>query len=128
MESPLAECNIDYLLKNQKAEVNRMWSSGQKGYCLPASPVTTSPSPEQRESRRFSTSRETSSRKPKLSNQIGTGNDLLYPQGLCTLISDVRISVLVLDSVVDDVAAMIVDYPRQSMTVILLVGSAISTH
>ena len=40
---------------------------------------------------------------------VGTGNDLLFPQGLCTRISDVRISVLVLDSVVDDVAAMIVD-------------------
>ncbi len=38
---------------------------------------------------------------------IGTGN-LLYPQGLSTLIWDIRISVLVLDSIVDDVA-MIVD-------------------
>jgi hypothetical protein len=73
LESPLAECNIDYLLKNQKAEVHRMWSSGQKGYCLPALTVTTSPSPEQRESRRFSTSRQPSSRKPKASDSIGTG-------------------------------------------------------
>ena len=39
---------------------------------------------------------------------IGTGNDLLYPQGLCTRISDIRITVLVLDSIVEDVA-MIVD-------------------
>ena len=37
---------------------------------------------------------------------IGRGNDLLSPQGLSTRISDVRISVLVLDSIVD---AMIVD-------------------
>jgi len=40
----------------------------------------------------------------------GTGNDILYPQGLSTRIirriSDVRISVLVLDSIVDDVAMM----------------------
>ena len=34
--------------------------------------------------------------------------DLLYPQGLSTLISDVKIYVLVLDSIVNDVA-MIVD-------------------
>ena len=39
----------------------------------------------------------------------GQGTTFFYPQGLCTRISDVRISVLVLDSVVDDVAAMIVD-------------------
>ena len=76
-QSQLTECDVDYLLKNQNAEVHRiirMQSSGQKGYWLlvPASPVTTSPSPEQRESRLFSTSRKTSSRKPKLSDQIGT--------------------------------------------------------
>ena len=35
-------------------------------------------------------------------------NDLLYPQGLCTRISDVRMFVLVLDSIVED-TAMIVD-------------------
>ena len=73
LESPLTECDVDYLLKNQNAEVHRMWSSGQNGYWLPASPVMTSPRPEQRESRLFSTSRQTSSRKPKLSDQIGTG-------------------------------------------------------
>ncbi len=39
---------------------------------------------------------------------IGRGNNLLYPQGLSTRVSDIRISVLVLDSIVDDVA-MIVD-------------------
>ena len=39
---------------------------------------------------------------------IGTGIDLLYPQGLRTRILDVRIYVLALDSVVNDVA-MIVD-------------------
>jgi hypothetical protein len=38
---------------------------------------------------------------------IGTGNDLLYPQGLSTRISDVRISVLVLDSIVNDVARIV---------------------
>ena len=73
LESPLAECDGYYLLKNQNAEVHRMWSSGQKGYWLPASPVTTSPSPEQRESRLFSTSRQPSSRKPKFSDSIGAG-------------------------------------------------------
>jgi hypothetical protein len=36
------------------------------------------------------------------------GNDLLYPQGLSTRISDVKISVLALNSIVDD-AAMIID-------------------
>ena len=76
LESLLTECNVDYLLKNQNAEVHRMWSSGQKGYWLPAPPVTTSPSPEQRESRLFSTSRKTSSRKPKFSDSIGTGRML----------------------------------------------------
>ena len=73
MESPLTECDVDYLLKNQNAEVYLMLSSGQKGYWLLASPVMTSPSPEQRESRLFSTSRQTSSRKPKFSDPIGTG-------------------------------------------------------
>ena len=75
LESPIAECNVDHLLKNQNAEVYRMLSSGQKWYWLPASPVTTSPSPEQRESRLFSTSRqpEPSSRKPKFSDSIGAG-------------------------------------------------------
>ena len=38
---------------------------------------------------------------------IGRGNYLLYPEGLSTWISDVRISVLVLDSIVDDVARII---------------------
>ena len=42
LESPLAECDIDYLLKNQNAEVYRMRSPGQNGYRLPASPATTS--------------------------------------------------------------------------------------
>ena len=74
LESPLADCDVDYLLKNQNAEVHRMRSSGQKGYWyLPASPVTTSSSPEQRESRLFSTSRQSSSRKPKFSYSIGAG-------------------------------------------------------
>ena len=75
LESPIAECDVDPLLKNQNAEVYRMRSSGQKGYWLPASPVMTSPSPEQRGSRLFSTStsHQTSSRKPKFSYQIGTG-------------------------------------------------------
>ena len=70
LESPLAACDVDYLLKNQNAEVHRMRSSGQKGYWLPALPVTTSPSPEQRESRLISTSRQPSSRKPKFSDSI----------------------------------------------------------
>ena len=73
LESPLTECGVDYLLKNQNAEEHRMRSSGQKGYGLQASPVKTSPSPEQRESRLFSTSRQTSSRKPKFSDPIGAG-------------------------------------------------------
>ena len=51
LESPIAECDVDYLLKNQNAEVHRIWSSDQKGYRPPASPVTASPSPVQRESR-----------------------------------------------------------------------------
>ena len=71
LESPLAECDIDYLLKNQKAEVYRMRSPGQKGYRLPASPFTASPSPEQRESRLFSSSRQPSSRKLEFSDSIG---------------------------------------------------------
>ena len=65
LESLIAECNVDYLLKNQKAEVHLMLSLGQKAYSPPASPVTASPSPEQRESRLFSTRRQLSSRKPK---------------------------------------------------------------
>ena len=64
--------DIDYLLNNQKAEVHRRRSSGQKGYWLPASPVTASPSQEQRESRLFSTNRQPSSCKPKFSYSIGT--------------------------------------------------------
>jgi hypothetical protein len=71
LESPLAECDVDYLLKNRNAEIHRMRSPGQNGYRLPASPVTASPSPEQRESRPVSTSRQPSSRKPKFSNSIG---------------------------------------------------------
>ena len=71
LESPIAECDIDYLLKNQNAEAHRLLSPGQKGYWLPVSPVTTSPSPEQRESRLFRTSRQPSSRKPKFSDSIG---------------------------------------------------------
>ena len=71
LESPLAECDIDYLLKNQKAEVYRMRSPGQKGYRLPASPFTACPSAEQRESRLFSSSRQPSSRKLKFSYSIG---------------------------------------------------------
>ena len=57
LESPLAECDVDYLLK---AKVHRMLFPGQKGYWPSASPVTSSPSPEQRESRLFSTSRQPS--------------------------------------------------------------------
>ena len=76
LESLLAECDVDYLLKNQNAEVYRIRSSGQNGYWLSASPVTTSPSPEQRESRLFSTSRQPSSRKPKFSDPIGAGRML----------------------------------------------------
>ena len=34
LESQIAECDSDYLLKNQKAEVHRMRSPGQKGYRL----------------------------------------------------------------------------------------------
>ncbi len=71
LESPLAECDVDYLHKNQNAEVHpRMWSPGLKGYRLPATPVTARPSPEQRESRLSSTSRQPSSRKPKFSDPI----------------------------------------------------------
>ncbi len=51
LKYPLAECDVDYLLKNQKAEVHRMRCLGQKGCRLLASPVTASPSPEQREFR-----------------------------------------------------------------------------
>ena len=54
-------------------QVHRMLSSGQKGYWIPASPVMTSPGPEPQESRLFSASRKTSSRKPKISEPIGTG-------------------------------------------------------
>ncbi len=36
MGSPLAECDVDYLLKNQNAEVYRMWSPGQNEYRLQA--------------------------------------------------------------------------------------------
>ncbi len=72
LESPLAECDVDYLLKNQNAEVYRMRSPGQNGYRLPASPVTTSSSPKQREPSPFRTSRQPLSRKPKFSDSIGT--------------------------------------------------------
>ena len=72
LESPLAECDVDYLLKDQNAEVYLMRSPGQNGYRLPASPVMASPSPKQRESRSFSTSCQTSSRKPKFSDLFGT--------------------------------------------------------
>jgi hypothetical protein len=44
---------------------------GQNGYRLPASPVTASPSPEQRESRLFNTSRPPSLHKPRFSDPIG---------------------------------------------------------
>jgi hypothetical protein len=71
LESPIAECDVDYLLKNQNAEVHRIRFPDQKGYWPPASPITTSPSPVQRQSRLFSTSRQPSSRKPKLSDSIG---------------------------------------------------------
>jgi hypothetical protein len=71
LESPLAECDVYYLLKNQNAKVHRMRSPGQKGCRLPASPVTASPSQEQLELRLFSTSRQPSPRKPKLSDPIG---------------------------------------------------------
>ena len=72
-ESPIAECDVDYLFKNQNAEIHRMRFPDQKGYWPQASQVTTSPSPVQRESRLFSTSRQPSSRKPnlKLSDSIG---------------------------------------------------------
>ena len=71
--SPIAECDVNYLLKNQTARVHWMLFPGQKGNWPSASPVTASPSPEQRESRLFSTSRQRSSRKPKFSDSIGTG-------------------------------------------------------
>ncbi len=71
LEAQLAECDFDYLLKNQNAEVHRVRSPGQKGYRLPASLVTASPSLEQRESRLFSTSSPPSSRKPKFSDPVG---------------------------------------------------------
>jgi hypothetical protein len=64
LESPLAECDVDCLLKNQNTEVHRMLSPGQNGYRLQESPVTASPSVEQRESRPFNTSRQPSSRIP----------------------------------------------------------------
>ena len=70
MESSIAECDVDYLLKNQNAEVHRMRFPDQKGYWPPASPVRISPSPVQWESRLFSTSRQPSSRKPKFSDSI----------------------------------------------------------
>ena len=70
LESPLAECDVDYPLKKQNAEVYRMLSSGQKGYWLPALPVATSPNLEQRQSRLVSTSRQPSSRKLKVSYSI----------------------------------------------------------
>ena len=71
LESLLVECDGD-LLKNQNAKVHRMWSPGQNGYRPLASPVTASPSPKQRESRSFSTSCQTSSRKPKFYDLFGT--------------------------------------------------------
>ncbi len=49
-----------------------MLSPGQNGYRLLASLVTASPSPKQRESRSFSTSCQTSSRKPKFSDLFWT--------------------------------------------------------
>ena len=73
LESPLAECDVDYRLKKQNAEVHRMLSSGQKGYWLPALPVTTSPNPEQRQSRLIRTSHQPSSRKLKVSDSIEAG-------------------------------------------------------
>ena len=76
VESPLAECDIDYQLENQNAEVHRMLSSGQKGYWLPALPVATSPNLEQRQSRLVSTSRQPSSRKLKVSYSIEAGRML----------------------------------------------------
>jgi hypothetical protein len=76
LESPLAECDVDYPLKKQNAEVYRMLSSGQKGYWLPALPVTTSPNLEQRQSRLISTSRQPSSRKLKVSYSIEAGRML----------------------------------------------------
>ena len=42
LESQLADCDVEYLLNNQNAEAHRLRSPGQKGYWLPASPVTTS--------------------------------------------------------------------------------------
>ena len=73
LESPLAECDVDYPLKKQNAEVCRMLSSGQKGYWIPALPVTTSPNLEQRQSRLVSTSCQPSSRKLKVSDSIEAG-------------------------------------------------------
>ncbi len=53
---------------------------------------------------------------------IGTGNDLLNLQGLSTWILDVRVFVLVLDSIVDEVT-MIVDARdnrlQQSLSLVL---------
>ena len=76
MNSPLDECDVDYPLKKQNAEVYRMLSSGQKGYWLPALPVTTSPNLEQRQSRLVSTSCQPSSRKLKVSDSIEAGHML----------------------------------------------------
>ena len=53
MELLLVEYNLDYLLKNQKAEVLKMRSQGQKGmgvYMLPTSPAILNPIPEQQKS------------------------------------------------------------------------------
>ena len=72
LESLLAECDVDYLLKNQNAEVYRMRSPGQNEYRLPALQVTASPCPKQREARPLSTSRQPLSRKPKFSYLFGT--------------------------------------------------------
>ena len=71
LESPIAECDVDYLLKNQNAEEHQIRFPDQKGYWPTASPITTSPSPVQQQSRLFSTSRQPSSCKPKLSDSIG---------------------------------------------------------
>ncbi len=73
LESPLAECDVDHLLKIQNAKVYRtlMLSQGQNGYRLPAPQITASPSLRKRESGPVSTSRQPSLRKPKYSHSIG---------------------------------------------------------
>ncbi len=72
LESQLAECDVDYLLKDQNAKVYLMLSPGQYEYRPLASPVTASTCSKQRESRPLSTNSQPSSRKHKFSDLFGT--------------------------------------------------------